>query len=285
MKANQKVILLNGLARGGTNITWNVLQSHPNVVSTMCEINHVLGKRSNKRAYFYLLKRLRDLGLAKAYIRKAVSKDFIDRKKLNLDDDDNKYKNESELYTGHEIANATLCLKGVSNNSLWDIQYSELIHESFVSVHFIYLMRHGHAVCESWLRRGVSARKAGYHYARFHDEILNQTKQYRDSIIIRFEDVLKEPFDTSQRLFNFANEVPNQLPKLRFKSKKVIQPDNSYDVPYGELNSKYWFSKQDIHKFLMVDMGTRHQDRLSVSDRKTFDLQANEALNYFNYDH
>jgi len=285
LKENQKVIVLNGLARGGTNITWNILQSHPNVVSTMCEINHVLGKRSNKSTYFYLLKNLRALGLAKTHIRKAVSKSFMDRKQLNLKDDDNKYKNESELYNEQEIANATLCLKGVSNNSLWDIQYSDLIYDSFASVYFIYLVRHGHAVCESWLRRGVTAKKAGYYYARFFDEILNQTKQYRDSIVIRFEDVLKEPFVTSYKLFEFAHEVPHQLPKLRFKSKKMIQQDNSYDVSYGELNSKYWFNKQNIHNFLMKDIGTLHQDRLSSANRKSFDLEAKSVLNYFNYDH
>ncbi|MDW3192756.1 MAG: sulfotransferase [Cytophagales bacterium] len=285
MKVDQKVIILNGLARGGTNITWNMLQSHPNIVSPMCEINHVLGKRSKNRAYFYFLRSLDALGLAESYTRKAVSKSFINRKRLSFEDNDNKYKSESELYTENEVANATLCLKGVSNNSLWDIQYSELLYKSFATVHFIYLMRHGHAVCESWLRRGVSAKRAGYYYARFFDEILTQTKQYENSMVIRFEDVIKAPFDTSQKLFDFTNEMPDQLPKLRFKSKKVIQSNDSYDVPYGELNSKYWFSRQDIHHFLMADIGARHQDRLSRSDRKSFDLEANRVLNYFNYDH
>lgn len=285
MKGNQKVIILNGFARAGTNITWNILQSHPNIVSSMCEINHVLGKRSKRSAYFYLLKKIEALGLAKNYTRKAVSKSFISRKRLNLEDHDNKYKSESALYNEHEIANATLCLKGVNNNSLWDLQYSDLIYDSFSSVHFMYLMRHGHAVCESWLRRGITAKKAGYYYAKFFDETLNQTKQYRDSIVIRFEDVLKEPFATSSTLFEFAHEVPCELPKLRFKSKKVIHQDNSYDVSYGELNRKYWFDKKNIHNFLMSDIGTRHQDRLSSADRKKFDREANKALNYFNYDH
>jgi hypothetical protein len=285
LKENQKVIVLNGLARGGTNIAWNVLQSHPNIISPMGEINHVLGKRSNRRAYFYFLKHLKSLGLAKTHTSKAVSQAFIHRKHLNLEDDDNRYKSESELYNENEIADATLCLKGVSNDSLWDIQYSNLIYDSFNTVHFVYLMRHGHAVCESWLRRGLSAKKAGYYYARFFNEVLSQTKQYRDSIVIRFEDLLKNPFATSQTLFEFANEVPNQVSKLRFKSKKVIQEDNSYGASYGELNSKYWFDDQDIHNFLQADMSTRHQNRLSAADRKSFDGEAHRMLNYLNYDH
>lgn len=102
---------------------------------------------------------------------------------------------------------------------------------------------------------------------------------------MKFEDVLEEPFNTADMLFAFANEEPFQLPKLRFKSKRVIQQDNSYGVAYGKLNGKYWFDQQHIHHFLMTDIGTRHQDRLSREDRKSFDQEAGRVLTYFNYDH
>ena len=32
---NQKVIVVNGISRGGTNILWNMIQSHPAVCGVM----------------------------------------------------------------------------------------------------------------------------------------------------------------------------------------------------------------------------------------------------------
>lgn len=43
---NKKVILLSGFSRGGTNIAWNILQSHPEICSARYETGQILRKRN-----------------------------------------------------------------------------------------------------------------------------------------------------------------------------------------------------------------------------------------------
>ncbi len=41
---NKNVVLLIGLSRGGTNIAWNVLQSHPGICSPIYETGELVAK-------------------------------------------------------------------------------------------------------------------------------------------------------------------------------------------------------------------------------------------------
>ena len=42
----EKLIQVVGLCRGGTNIVWNIIQSHPEIIGTGYELNEIIGKRS-----------------------------------------------------------------------------------------------------------------------------------------------------------------------------------------------------------------------------------------------
>lgn len=279
----QKAIVLNGLARGGTNVTWNIIQSHPNVVSPMCEINEAIGIRSKQHFQYSLMTWMSQMNVFSDFAHKRVKKLFQGRKKLTLLDSDNQFKTMNERYSEAEVENATLCLKGVCSPELWDLRYSGLLNGAFDQSHFVYLVRHGHSLCESWVRRGISPQKAGYYYARFVEEILVQKEKFKSSTIVRFEDVIQRPFDVAQHIFDRAEEPPVNLKYLRLKSKRTLNDDGKHQVNFGKLGRKYWFDVDNIHNLLQKNIEQIHREQLSKSQIKAFNLEASKALTHFNY--
>lgn len=279
---NKKTVILNGLARGGTNITWNILQSHPNIVSPVYETNEIIGSRSYLALITPLLKNKRYSQLSPLF-NKFINNRFLHFKLKNLKDDDNKYKTETLTYSKDEILNATLCIKGVCSKNNWDLGYSELLYKSFPEVYFISLIRNGYAICEGWKRRGVSPKVSGYLYAKYAEQIIQDAECYPHYKIVAFEDVLSKPFKTAQKLFSFIQEEPQNLEKLRIKVKNTLHSANEHKIHYGKLNRKYWFSQESISEIIRNDINQVQHKGLSQQDRSQFELEARDALRYFKY--
>lgn len=277
---NKKAVILNGLARGGTNITWNILQSHPNIVSPVFETNQIIGGRSLLAPLKPLLTRE---GLSYPFIRNYVNHRFSRYKLKNLSVDDNKYKTDGLLYTKEEVQQATLCIKGICSHNNWDLHYSELLYHSFQETYFISLVRDGFAVCESWKRRGVSPRTSGLLYARYIEQIIRDAEKFRNYKIIRFEDVLSSPFDMAHELFHFIRESPEKVQKLRIKVKNTLNREKRHLAHYGEENRKYWFTPSTIDQIIRTDINQVQNSGLSEKDKKEFQQEAQEALQHFHY--
>jgi hypothetical protein len=277
---NKKAVILNGLARGGTNITWNILQSHPNIVSPVFETNQIIGGRS-------LLAPLKPLLTLKGgippLIRNYINHRFSRYKLKNLSVDDNKYKTDELLYTKEEVLQATLCIKGICSHNNWDLNFSPLLSVSFPEVYFISLVRNGFAICEGWQRRGVSARDAGILYARYCAQILDYQARFPTYKIIRFEDVLEAPFEMAHELFHFIRESPEEVQKLRIKVKNTLNREKKHLAHYGEENRKYWFTPSTIDQIIRTDINQVQNSGLSEKDKKEFQQEAQEALQHFHY--
>ena len=93
---NDTAIFLTGFARGGTNIAWNLVQSHPDVTTPIDEIGQ-LRRRS-------LLFRLAlDNAPKSDFCRKQAIR-MLKRYQMNtLRDVDNKYKHENVEYSESEV--------------------------------------------------------------------------------------------------------------------------------------------------------------------------------------
>nr|WKN37969.1 hypothetical protein K4G66_04510 [Tunicatimonas sp. TK19036] len=283
MSFEQKAVILNGLARGGTNIIWNILQSHPNVVSPVYEVNQIIGTRSFLTPLKPLLVSNPIPSLA-PLINRFVHRRFTSYKLKNLAIEDNRYKTENTPYSPDEVHNATLCIKGVCSANNWDIDYSDLLYQSFPQVFFIGLVRNGYAICEGWKRRGVSPKKAGKLYARYVDQLVNDQARYPDYKIIKFEDALQAPFAVAETLFGFIQETPTAIPKLRIKVKKTVNLKQKHRTHYGELNRKYWFSQETIGEIIKPDINHLQVNGLSEQEKAIFKKEAQEALKYFSYE-
>jgi hypothetical protein len=278
---NKKTVVLNGLARGGTNITWNILQSHPNIVSPVYETNKIIGGRSYLALIAPIFKNKRYAQINTLF-SKYINNRFSHYKLKNLKNEDNKYKTETLTYSRNEILNATLCIKGVCSKNNWDLDYSELLYKSFPEVYFISLIRNGYAICEGWKRRGVTPKETGYLYAKYAEQIIHDAEYFPHYKIVSFEEVLSSPFGAAQALFSFIQEEPYVLDKLRIKVKNTLH-QNEHKAHYGELNKKYWFSRESISEIIRYDINQVQHNGLSHEDKAQFEEEARDALRYFNY--
>jgi hypothetical protein len=286
---NKKVIVINGMARGGTNILWNILQSHPHVCSPIYETGQIIPNLFNHIPWANesILTNSPILRRPIVYIVGTV----IDRKlsllKLkNLEPcgvdnryGENRFEYEGIPYDKERIRNAVLCLK--SNNE--DIFFNELISIIFEECFFVGLIRNGYALCEGWVRRGAAPAEVGFLYRKYGEKIIGDSKEYQHYVIVKFENLLANPFDKASELFRYAKLEPTCLEKLRLTVKKVVTRNGARIIPYGTYRRKYWFTSQTIREILIPNISDIQAERLSPSDRKAFEREARPVLDYFGY--
>ncbi|MCG8366392.1 MAG: sulfotransferase [Pseudanabaenales cyanobacterium] len=270
---NTKVIVISGFARGGTNIAWNLLQSHPEICSPIYETGELF-----YRSWALWFCRL----LAEQIIdyQRIIDNQLFRFKLLSLKHPDDRFIAEGELYTHEQIANTALCLKSVNR----DIFLTDLLLKVYPDLYFIALTRNGYALVDGYLRRGRTAARVGQLYYQISEEM----KRYADVILrfkmIKFEDILQNPFEVIEDLSTFLDVCPRQLEKLRFKSKKVITEQGEHRVIFGKERRKYWFDRESINQILEPNVNQRQIDRLSDEMIDEFNREASPALEFFGYE-
>jgi len=294
---NQKVIVINGFQRGGTNIVYNIFQSHPSVCSPnnletgeIISQNYRLYNYPKTKLIKYFIKRIK-LKLYSLLNKKFILNTFIvliignfyDKmfykyKKKNFTDPYNKFKYENKIYNKKEVKNSVLCLKSVHN----DILLTHFLNRIYKNIFFIGLVRNGYALCESWIRRGKDAEYSSLRYRKFCEMMIKDSKKYKNYIIVKFEDILKNPFKMATKLYKFTKLEPLSLEKLRFQSKKILT-EEGHRIKYGEERVKYWFDSKSINDFIDPNINKIQIQKLSDEDRKKFEEKTRSILKYFNY--
>ncbi len=269
---NQKVIVLSGFARGGTNLVWNILQSHPQICSSIRET----GQLFNESLKIKIGNALSSLSLGK----RLIDEELFRYKMQNLLHYENKQKSPSQVYTKREVEQAALCMKSVNT----DIYYTDLLTSIYPDLYFIALIRDGYALCDGYIRRGKTATQAGKLYQQMADEFKRLSGIVPNYKMIQFEDVISDPFKVSQELFLFTDVFPVKLSHLRLKSKKVMRESGKHTPLYGDQGHKYWFDYASIHQSLDSSVNTIQQSRLKPSMIRDFNDQARDALQYFGYE-
>jgi len=269
---NNKVILLSGYARGGTNITWNILQSHPDICSPVHETVNLF-RKSNKLRVCQFLSKYFDCS-------KTIDHELQKFKLSNLEHPDNKYISENELYTADRIRQCALCLKSVNEQ----IFFTELLFKTYPDLYFIALTRNGYALADGYERRGMSIEYSGKLYQRIADEISKLSGKLKNFKLIKFEDVVKSPFQIAEELYLFTEIDSKRVEKLRFKSKKIVTKDGAHELKFGEEHRKYWVDEKHVSEFIDPDIDEKQSSRLSPAMIEGFNKQARSALEYYGYD-
>jgi hypothetical protein len=287
-----KIIVMAGLSRGGTNILWNLMQSHPEVCSPIYETNVILDKgmlgfatyrrgRPKLKKVFY--NKLAGQVIASPFVRPfigtKVSQALFDLKMKNFDHINNGTKFENVPYTKAEVEESILCMKGVDEDIYWSDLFRSLYQES----HFVGIIRNGYSWCNGWLRRGRSAEETGKAYQRFGSYMIEYVKSHPNSKVFRFEDVFQDPFKMAGDLYEFTDLSQVHLEKLRLKSKRVVSSEGAHDVRFGSLNEKYWFDHHSVQEILDPTIDQRQSALLSDVDRKAFEKYAMPVLEHFHY--
>ena len=292
---NKKVIVIYGFQRGGTNIVYNIFQSHPLVCSPNdLETGEIISQNYRIRSHNkigYLIKRIRlwfyDL-LNSNYILNSLIVNIvgiiIDRifyiyKLRNFTSIYNRYKYKNIPYSLEEVKSSILCLKSVKN----DIKLTHFLSQIYQNIFFVGLVRNGYAICEGWIRRGKSAKVSGFRYRKYCEMMINDSKRIKNYKIVKFEDILKDPFQVASELYKFAKLKPTSLDKLRLKSKKIMMKNGKHNVAFGKLDAKYWFDNTSIVNLINPNINEIQIQNLSYSDKIIFEREAKQILEYFQY--
>lgn len=273
--------MVNGLSRGGTNILWNILQSHPRVCSPIYETGELI---FNHIRPFTLLnpstaKRVAAWRVTTWLARRYLHRQFEGWKLLNLQSLDNNSKYEGVSYSREEVEDSVICFKGVDS----DVDLNRLLESLYQDVAHIVVVRNGYAVCNGWKRRGVSPTEAGRRYASLLRRMLAANDGTRTFVLVKFEDMVREPFATARRLFEELRLEPTELPKLRLKSKRVLDNSGVHNAAFGQEGRKYWFAPDEISKVLDAKIDARQIAKLKDDDRRQFDAKAKQIMRDLGY--
>lgn len=276
---NNKVIVISGFSRGGTNLLWNILQSHPQICSVRYETGTIFRKRRHN--FSRVISFFEKTGfIKKPFFQKILDYQFYRYKVSNFKHPDNKYKYENVNYTKEEVSNSALCFKSTN----MDITYTDILHQMYPNLYFIALTRNGYAVAEGHRRRGTSVDK----FAGLYSDVAKQIKQYSESLehfkLVHFEDIIEDPFGISKELFDFLDCKPKELKKLRLKSKKVTNIAGEHVTNFGKEGEKYWFDHQSIGNILKPSVNRNQIKKLSPEVISNFNNKVDGTMQYFGYD-
>lgn len=273
---NGKVILINGISRSGSNILWNIMQSHPRVCSPISETNRLLhpGVRGFNRLSRFLYTKA-PVSLVGGYIDRKLYRAKI----ATADHASNKYRTEDELYSPEELRDAVLCLKALND----DIYLTDLFYSMYDDIQCVGLVRNGYAVCEGRVRRGETADEVGRSYMRYMSKIVEDSQRLANYTIVRFEDMVRDPFEVAESLYRFCGLVPERAEKLRLKSKRIMTQGGTHSHVYGNAGDKYWFDRNTIASFMDPDVDSAQSGALTDRDRRVFERHAGPILEYFSY--
>lgn len=277
---NKKVIVVSGFSRGGTNILWNIMQSHPQICSAIHETGTIFRKKEPLQ-FSRFISLLNKTGLINLSVSRRIIDLRLHRIKMNnYKHSENKYVYEGQTYSRKQVSESAICFKSVD----FDIDHTPLLLKLYPNLYFIALTRNGYAVFNGHMRRGEAPEKA----ARLYREIAEKIKIYSETLsnfkLIRFEDVLQSPFKIAEELFTFTDVFPVQLGKLRLKSKKIISEKGEHATLWGRENQKYWMGQDEIDQFLDPNVNKRQIAQLSLEMIDFFNREAGTALDFFGYE-
>lgn len=288
MKDKRKLIILYGFPRGGTSIVWNILQSHPEVYAPRYESKEILAYLlpPNRFGLGPIYRRILDKKLPLPVIPAAIQLRLI-RKRIEfymtqrhkLEGNDERY--QGVPYTLSEIDDCHIVMKSLAP----DLQLNLFLEKVFTDfdIYYIGLVRNGYAICEGFVRRGFEIEYIGKMFANTIATMLSNQDTKNKHLIIKFEDVLDDPFAMSEQLFQFLEISTTQLDELRFLSKAIVSADGDLNT-FGVERQKYWFNRTTIKDFIVPEQSLIQAEKLSNEQRDLFNQYAGKAMLQIGYD-
>lgn len=268
-----RYIVINGFTRGGTNIIWNVLQSHPDIGAPGYETGEILFDTPA----LMRLKRTIKLLIRAPIAPEWIMRQYFEKKIVAAKPD---VRNDSHDTKSSRCGRQPItCLKSVDN----DINLMPFFFNATENCFGIGLLRNGLALCEGWMRRGIPAKACGKMYHKYGQLMIRYEKKWPNFHLIRFEDLLEDIFGASEKLFQLLDCHPHKLKKIRLKSKMVFQEDGSYQPAANHVNEKNWYSENEINRLLNKNINHIQIRKLDPSARREFLHEAADTMEKLGY--
>jgi len=275
---NRSPILLHCFSRGGSNILWNVLLSHPEVCSPIQETLEIFrldghgvrwqGVRAawltRQPSFFnqwHFQPRQPITSQAQAYIDEVL----FEWKMKTLQDEEMRYKSREAQYTRGEVERARLVLK--NNNGT--IFLSDVFADMYPGLVFFGLVREPLSLYESHKRHKTPVSASPQKFAAFYrtmvQKMLADAERWDFYHILRFEDLLRDPLPVIQKIFALAGLAISNPAQVRFKAKPHMQADGRHATSFEE-GRHYWFEFDEIQLMLEPQVNQFQISRLSAQE-------------------
>ena len=298
---NKRPIFLHTFSNGGSNLLWNLFQSHPEVVSPIYETGQlfrdpvgrlVTALMTQQLDYWSSIRNLSPRRKAPARFFRFVDRRFFNGKMNNLQHTDNREKKPGVLYTEEEIRDARLVLKCHNAQAFLTDEFAR----AYPDATFIAMPRDGYALGEAYLRRGrvTSARDFAIRYRAVAMKMLSDSRTLPHYHLVRFEDLFSPSFEVeSKAMFEMAGLDYRDLDGLlRFKTKERLPAEeydrlrsywNDHGRPDYVIGSKYWIPASDVSTFIDFRINEISHERLKPEDKAVIDEVAGDVLTELGY--
>lgn len=218
-----------GCSYGGTNLTWNIIQSHPSIISNKFEYNEIFRKKDTPFYLRFILMINYFTGISLPIVDRYIINFLIDSSiSYTLDDKFNKYKLPKVKYKESDFKNnINIVIKIIyhpSNKILWKylkrrgtFNYLNQL-KNFNNFKVVFITKKKALQIDSWHRRGfsklISNRYLNFYY-RYKKIITNKYQ----SIEINFNELTDNPFKLSRKIFSFIGVDSIKIKNLRIKVK------------------------------------------------------------------
>lgn len=256
-------IVIMGLQRCGTNILYNVLASHPHVTLLGRETGEILDELKIRK---WVHSRWNQMGIIHRWTAWRFERYCASLQRSKIADEEFCMKSSAEKYSAEELAKTIICHKSLER----DMRLHEWMTQIWPNTRFICIVRNGLAYCESSVRRGASVRHAAKMYKKHVGYMVDFIARNDNTQLIRFEDLVSDPFAVADRLYSWLGLLPATLPELRLKSKRVRSGESQYATLYGKENRHYWFDRTAIQEALEPSVNASQIRGLSETEKQQF---------------
>lgn len=294
MDLSDTLIVIAGMSRGGTNLLWNIVQSHPDVIDSYYELNEILARKTGIGWLEKLGVEIEALsgmhvpglcGLVENRLERFSKKSF-------QEDQFNREKRPGVTYDEGDFDSLIVCTKLVS---AWEVdplrkllkrndalKYIPILKRTFPEVKIVFLVRNGLAIAEGWGRRGADIQTAARWYAQYINSYEKHVEKYPgDSMIVRFEDLLNDPFESATQLFHRLSLSNDPLDHLRIAIKPTIR--SNHDIVNATRKNKIWIDRENWRNYLDISINEAQIERISVEDRRKFVSANLEIMERYGY--
>jgi len=271
--------MVNGFSHGGSNVLINLLLTHPNLCypgETHKAIaggtkSHSKRRRKFKRVAHRVADLMWGIGditqVYKIEPRLQFSRTAVRWFRNGLLNEKTRARHEShnlwirpdQKYDEKSLLNARLLLK--NNNGL--VQQTILLEEAFPGSMVYCLFRHPFGLFESHLRKGRDRDLLLALFRRVWDSLVQQAGRNPERhMIIRFEDILANPRNYLQRIYDFIDLDLSDITSVRLQHKPHYKTDGSYGHAGSKDRQVVWYPLNEFAKHLDPEANLRSIRRL-----------------------
>ncbi len=253
-----RAIVVYGHARGGTNILWNLIGAHPEVVMTQNELNELFGGSIRRR----LARKLPWLLRAPAF-RNAMADAVVASVARSLAEPVIGERAPGSMYTAADLSTCIICYKGVN----LDVGCHQALTKLHDRVAPILLLRHPAAVIAGHMRRGWPFQRALARYLATLQS-MERLALIGGGVFVDFDAMIANPMQAAGSLYaHLGLRRPEPL-LLKVKAKRRMTDAGHRIVDGLRERQHYWCDGASVATLI---------DR-SVLDRVINDLELIERL-------